>query len=180
STYLYQGEELGLPQVTGIPDHARQDPTFFTNPGVDVGRDGCRVPLPWQADAPAFGFGETISHLPQPEYWGDFAVDVELADPDSTLRFYQKAIKLRQELEALEETLTWLDLEVELPGINAAAANDVLLFSRPPAADGRTWVCVSNFGTEPVPLPEGELLLTSGPLPTPGELPGETTAWLRR
>ncbi|MCL1801406.1 MAG: glycoside hydrolase family 13 protein [Promicromonosporaceae bacterium] len=195
STYLYQGEELGLPQVTGIPDHARQDPTFFTNPGVDVGRDGCRVPLPWQADAPAFGFGtsrgprgvakassggETTSHLPQPEYWGDFAVDVELADPDSTLRFYQKAIKLRQQLEAPEETLTWLDPDVELPGISAAAANDVLLFSRPPVADGSTWVCVSNFGTDPVPMPKGEVLLASGPLPNPGELPGETTAWLRR
>ena len=172
STYIYQGEELGLPSVTGIPDSARQDPTFFTNPGVDVGRDGCRVPLPWVAGAPSCGFGPTTaSHLPQPANWGNYAVDVESADAGSFLNFYRQAIALRRELQTAER-LDWLDAE---------AGKDVLAFERPaPAAGGKRWLCASNFGTTPMPMPAGELLLASQPLPDPAQLPGETTVWLAR
>ncbi|MFS0795016.1 glycoside hydrolase family 13 protein [Microbacterium sp. 1P10AE] len=162
SAYLYQGEELGLHEVADIPDAARQDPTFFRSPGVDIGRDGCRVPLPWAAEAPAFGFGGTAAHLPQPEWFAAHAVDRQDGDPASTLSLYRRALDLRHELQTAEE-LEWLDLGRE----------DVVAFSRP-----NGWTVVTNFGAEPVELSAGEVLLSSAPA-TEGTLPGEATAWLR-
>lgn len=164
STYIYQGEELGLPEVADIPDSARQDPTFFRSPGVDAGRDGCRVPIPWEADTPSFGFGPTAaSHLPQPAGWGGYAASVQALDAGSTLALYRSALALRRELQA-EEKLTWLD----------GGSPDVLAFVRPSG-----WVVVTNFGTRAVRLPGGEVVLSSAPLD--GDLlPPETTVWLRR
>ncbi|MFT4217057.1 MAG: glycoside hydrolase family 13 protein [Micropruina sp.] len=162
SAYLYQGEELGLQEVSQIPDADRQDPAFFRNREVEIGRDGCRVPLPWTREGSSFGFGADGSHLPQPEWFADYAVDVQSDDPASTLNLYRRALALRHELEC-EEALEWTQV-----------SPTVLAFARP---DG--WSAVTNFGTEPVALPEGEVLLASGPLGD-GRLPGETTAWLRR
>lgn len=165
STYMYQGEELGLPEVLEIPDDARQDPTFYRSPGVDVGRDGCRVPLPWVAQAPSFGFGpdgSSVSHLPQPGWFEEFAVDRQDGTEDSTLELYRRALALRHRLQGPEE-IQWLD-----------SPAGVLAFERPGG-----WVCVSNFAAAPVELPEGELLLASAPLED-GKLPAATTAWLRR
>jgi len=45
SVCLYQGEELGLPEVLDLPDDCRQDPRFFRSGGAVHGRDGCRVPI---------------------------------------------------------------------------------------------------------------------------------------
>ncbi len=170
SAYLYQGEELGLPEVAEIPDEDRQDPTFFRNAGVDVGRDGCRVPLPWTASGGAFGFGpegSTASHLPQPAWFGSFAVDAQADAPGSTLSLYRRALALRAELQGAEE-LEWV------PG----GSDDVLAFRRP---DG--WTVVSNFGASPASLPAelagAEVLLASGPLPEAAVVPGETTVWMR-
>ena len=56
TAYLYQGEELGLPEVLDLPDPAAQDPTWFRTGGTRYGRDGCRVPIPWEPRAPAYGF----------------------------------------------------------------------------------------------------------------------------
>jgi alpha-glucosidase len=56
--YLYAGEELGLPEVLDLPDAARQDPVFFNSKGESIGRDGCRIPLPWTCD-PSLSFGFT-------------------------------------------------------------------------------------------------------------------------
>lgn len=121
SVYVYQGEELGLFEVANIPWDRLEDPTprntrrNFT----DKGRDGCRVPLPWNADdcgepAPwndnfiagaTFGFGPVPhadgsavadAHLPQPVWFKDFAADVQIADDDSMLALYRKLLKLRQ------------------------------------------------------------------------------------
>ncbi|MCH6469245.1 glycoside hydrolase family 13 protein [Sinomonas terrae] len=165
SAYLYQGEELGLQEVGQIPDEDRQDPTFFRNKGVEVGRDGCRVPLPWEA-APAegssFGFGSNGSHLPQPAWFADYAASVQAADAGSTLSFYRRALKLRHELQAAE-ALGWQD----------SADDDVLHFVRPGG-----WHVVANFGTAPVVLPEGEVLIASADVEG-GKLPGEATAWVR-
>ncbi|WP_438854302.1 glycoside hydrolase family 13 protein [Agromyces sp. M3QZ16-3] len=163
SAYLYQGEELGLPEVADIPASQRQDPAYFRNPGVDIGRDGCRVPLPWTADGDSFGFGPDGAHLPQPTWFGDYSVEAQRDDPDSTLSLYRRALALRHELKAAEE-LEWVP----------TAEPDLVHFRRP---DG--WEVVANFGTEPVPLPEGSVLVASGDL-VGGTLPGETTAWLRR
>jgi len=188
STYIYQGEELGLPSITGIAAEDRQDPTYFRNAGVDVGRDGCRIPIPWVSNAPSFGFGTTsASHLPQPREWGNLAVDVESTDPSSTLSLYRNALALRHKLQT-GEALEWLDAE--------APNKNVLIFARPSvvgsvepsrganettgAAGGKRWVCATNFGKTPVPMPAGEVILTSSPLTGPAELPAETTAWLLR
>jgi alpha-glucosidase len=162
SAYLYQGEELGLHEVADIPDSARQDPTFFRSPGVDQGRDGCRVPLPWTAEGPAFGFGDAAAHLPQPDWFAAYAVDRQDGDPASTLSMYRRALDLRHELQTAEQ-LEWLDLGRE----------DAVGFARP---DG--WIVVTNFGTEPIALPAGEVLLSSVPVEA-GTLPGEASVWLR-
>nr|AWO12117.1 alpha-amylase [Nesterenkonia sp.] len=162
SAYLYQGEELGLHEVADIADDARQDPTFFNSSGAEIGRDGCRVPLPWTTTGPSYGFGEAAPHLPQPEWFADHAVERQEHDPESTLAMYRRALHLRRELQT-DETLEWLETD----------ADDVLAFRRPGG-----WVTVTNFGTTSAELPSGEVLLASGPLD--GEaLPGETTVWLR-
>lgn len=165
SMYLYQGEELGLHEVGDIADSDRQDPTFFRSPGVDVGRDGCRVPLPWVADEPGYGFGfgpdAKAPHFPQPAWFAEHAVDVEDEDPESTLNLYRRALHLRRKLLASEE-LAWED----------SGNPDVLQFIRP-----NGWRVIMNFSGQPVPMPEGELLISSRPLE--GEmLPGDATAWL--
>ncbi|MBB2957157.1 glycoside hydrolase family 13 protein [Pseudoclavibacter helvolus] len=164
SAYLYQGEELGLHEVAQIPDADRQDPTFFRNPGVDIGRDGCRVPVPWVAEGRSFGFGEADAHLPQPEWFGASAVEVQDSDDASVLALYRRALALRHELQSGEQ-LEWL------PSGNDA----VLRFARP-----NGWEIVTNFGAEPFELgPDAEVLLRSD-LEEGTTLAGETTAWVRR
>jgi len=162
SSYLYQGEELGLQEVGRIPDEERQDPSFFRNPGVEIGRDGCRVPLPWTSDGPSFGFGAGGSHLPQPAWFGECSVEAEEAEEDSTLNFYRKALHLRSGLQEAED-LEWLP----------TGDDSVLAFRRPGG-----WISITNFGEAPVPLPEGEVLLSSAPLDG-RDLPAATTAWLQ-
>jgi len=162
SAYLYQGEELGLQEVTEIPDSERQDPSFFRNKGVEIGRDGCRVPLPWAADGTSYGFGNGNAHLPQPEWFSRYAVEVQAGVEGSTLELYRKALKLRRELQTAEE-LEWVE----------TGNPEVLHFSRHGG-----WQSVTNFGTEPVELPAGEVLLSSAPLEA-GKLPGATTVWMR-
>ena len=118
SAYIYQGEELGLPEVTGIPDDARQDPRFRRTAGEFPGRDGCRVPLPWaRTGGKGFGFSRTDDGaapagpwLPQPCDWGRYSVESQLADEHSFLSLYRTALRLRRDHPALGRgTLSWLD-----------------------------------------------------------------------
>lgn len=164
SMYIYSGEELGLHEVAEIPEEQRQDPTFFRTNKAEIGRDGCRVPLPWVAEAPGFGFGEGAAtpHLPQPEWFAESAVDVEEADPDSTLHLYRKALHLRRELQGAEE-LEWIPTD-----------NPKVLHYRRPGG----WEVVANFGVEPVEIGGAQVLLASQPV-VEGMLPGEATAWLK-
>ena len=85
SAYLYQGEELGLHEVPDIPAGLLQDPVYTRTAGTEKGRDGCRVPLPWTADGPSFGFGPSAAHLPQPAWFGPLSVQAQERDPASTL-----------------------------------------------------------------------------------------------
>ncbi|MCU1425273.1 MAG: alpha-amylase [Microbacteriaceae bacterium] len=163
SSYLYQGEELGLHEVAEIPDADRQDPTFFRSPGVDKGRDGCRVPLPWSPDGPSFGFGDDGSHLPQPPWFAAHAVSGQESDPGSTLRLYQRGLELRGILQT-DESLEWVE----------TGRADVLHFRRP-----NGWNVMTNFGTEPYPLMVDEALLFSVGGPQ-HDLPGATTVWFTR
>jgi len=165
SSYLYQGEELGLHEVADIPDEARQDPSFFRNPGVDMGRDGCRVPIPWSVSGPSFGFGETTADLPQPDWFSRYAVQAQDGVQGSTLQLYRDALRLRGELLG-DESLEWAEDVM-------AGQPDLLAFRR-----SSGWLCVTNFGDAPVALPPGQVLLTSVPL-VEERLPGAATAWLR-
>lgn len=161
SAYLYQGEELGLPEVTEIPAEHWQDPMARLDDGIAITRDGCRVPLPWTSNGQSFGFGEHAPHLPQPEWFGSLSADEQSADSASTLSLYRSALHLRRQLQC-EETATWLDL-----------GSDILAFRR---ANG--WTSITNFATTPVTLPPGRVLLSSLPLTAEGLLPGSSTAWL--
>ena len=107
SLYLYVGEELGLPEVLDIADDRREDPVFIRTNGEQIGRDGCRVPLPWTDDpATSFGFSRRVDGrdhvsepwLPQPSWWGSLAVS-ELDGVDgSTLELYRAVIAARREV----------------------------------------------------------------------------------
>ncbi|AOT57712.1 glycoside hydrolase family 13 protein [Streptomyces rubrolavendulae] len=165
AAYIYQGEELGLPEVVDLPDEVLTDPIFRRTGSRARVRDGCRVPLPWSGHASPFGFsaGERARPwLPQPGWFAEHATDRALADTRSFWHLYREGLHLRRGLSQLGEgTLRWLEAP---PG--------VLAFER-----GEGLVCAVNFGTEPVPAPAaGVPLLASGPCP-PGELPGSTAAW---
>jgi alpha-glucosidase len=147
SAYLYQGEELGLQEVAEIPESERQDPSFFRNKGVEIGRDGCRVPLPWKVEGTSFGFGDGGAHLPQPDWFSKYAVEAQDGTEGSTLELYRKALKLRRELQTDEE-LEWVE----------TGNPEVLHFSRP-----NGWQSVTNFGDTAVDLPAGNVLVSSAP-----------------
>jgi alpha-glucosidase len=112
AVYIYQGEELGLWEVQDIPDELRQDPIWARTHGADPGRDGSRVPLPWSGTEPPFGFSpagaESEPWLPQPKEWRDLTVAAESANPDSMLRLYRAALRIRRAEPGFGETpLTW-------------------------------------------------------------------------
>jgi len=161
SVYLYQGEELGLHEVADIPAEQIADPAFLRSGGAEKGRDGCRVPLPWTADGPSFGFGTGPAHLPQPAWFGPLSVQAQEHDPASTLALYRQALSWRRKLQAAES------LE-GIPGTNG----QVLHFGRPGG-----WRSVTNFGSRPVPVPRGTVVVASNPLQD-GLLPADTTAWI--
>ena len=180
SAYLYQGEELGLPEVPDLPDAVRQDPAFQRAQGTEAEgqegmRDGCRVPLPWSGAHAPFGFGpaeDGPSWLPQPAEWAKLSVEAQTGDASSTLELYRRALAVRREHPALGagDAVEWLDAP---PG--------VLCFRR--AAAAGSLVCTVNTTTGPLPVPvPGRLLLASTGALTAGEreqvvLPGDSTAW---
>lgn len=166
--YLYQGEELGLPEAIDLPDEARQDPTWFRTNGERYGRDGCRVPLPWKSQAPAFGFSQDgESWLPQPSSWAPYARDVQREDPDSTLSLYRRLLELRKEHDLGTGELVWASEE----------DSEVLVFS-----NGKVLV-VANFGANAQDLPElargAQELVRSQPAEgsAPETIPAESTIW---
>ncbi|WP_431928698.1 glycoside hydrolase family 13 protein [Micromonospora wenchangensis] len=168
AAYVYQGEELGLWEVEDIPYALRQDPMWERSGRVDPGRDGCRVPLPWQGDTPPFGFSPdgaaTAPWLPQPTDWKDRTVRAQTGDPHSMLELYRAALALRRAEPALGDgTLTWLP-----------APPRMLAFAREPG-----FACLVNLGVEAVALPGYDrVLLASGPLHD-DRLPPDTAVWLR-
>ena len=163
SAYLYQGEELGLPEVEVAPAD-RRDPKWLRS---GVGRDGCRIPLPWSGSAPPYGFGPTGAKtwLPQPAGWGQLSVAQQMADPGSTLRFYQRALRARRDL------VGQLSAEVVL----LDTAPGVLAFRREPG-----FVCVLNCGSRRARIDDmGEAIIASADhaVATRGWLAPNTAAW---
>ncbi|GLW06620.1 alpha-glucosidase [Microtetraspora sp. NBRC 13810] len=169
SAYVYQGEELGLPEVLDLPEEFLRDPQRLRAP--EDGRDGCRVPIPWAHAEPPFGFsplGIAQSWLPMPASWGPLSVEAQLRDPASMLALYREALRLRRELPGLGDgALTWLD-----------SPAGTLAFAR----DGG-FTCTVNLGPEPAAMPvPGELLLASAEVTVQGgavRLPADCAAWWR-
>ena len=174
SLYLYQGDELGLPEAE-LPRDLLEDPMHFRSGGVDPGRDGCRVPLPWRGTESPFGFSTSAASdhdgtaaapwLPQPVDWAALTVQAQEADPGSMLWLYRQALRIRKRERALGDgPMTWL-----------ASDPDVLVFER-----GDDFVNVTNLGQHPVALPDHQgILLSSTPLEG-GLLPSDSTVWLHR
>ncbi len=164
--YIYQGDELGLPEVEDLPEEVLDDPTWERSGHTVRGRDGCRVPIPWSGTEPPFGFGpgEGQPWLPQPADWSTLTAESEVSDPDSHLNLYKAALSIRRSTEALGEgRLTWDD----------DAPADVLSFTRSPH-----FRCIANLSESPIPLPtHTQVLLSSHPLPD-NQLPVDAAVWL--
>ncbi|MEV6317179.1 glycoside hydrolase family 13 protein [Streptomyces sp. NPDC051776] len=191
SSYVYQGEELGLPEVTDLPDDVRQDPAFFRGKdeaarwgsprtesggatdegggepagGQDGMRDGCRVPIPWSGEEAPYGFGPGASWLPQPATWRELSVEAQSGDPRSTLELYRSALALRRRLPGLGDgTMAWLE-----------APDGVLAVSRP------GFVCTLNTLDSEVELPvPGRPVLATAALHFTGgsvHIPADTCVW---
>ena len=165
SMYLYQGEELGLPEHTTLEPQYRQDPTFFRTKGIRVGRDGARIPLPWQAGTSATnGFNDTgVGWLPQPDVYRQYSRDLQQGVTGSTLELYRTAIALRNQLGLGHGSFEWAEEfvgETSLGFIN----NGILV--------------VHNFGSEPIALPSKKVLAASF-TETDGKLEPNDTVWLR-
>nr|WP_281496801.1 glycoside hydrolase family 13 protein [Ornithinimicrobium sp. F0845] len=169
SAYVYQGEELGLPDHTALPDDVRQDPTWERSDHAERGRDGCRVPIPWEADRTAYGFGATWdTWLPQPEIYGPLAIDRQQGVAGSSLELYRTLLAIRRELDLGVGELVW----------DESFGAQTVAF-RITDQDGAGVLVVANLGTDPVPLPEGaDVLVSSGHL-VDGGVPTDTTVWLR-
>jgi alpha-glucosidase len=160
--YVYQGDELGLPNVD-LPDEVLQDPVWERSGHTERGRDGERVPIPWAGDQPSYGFTSGASTwLPMPSDWAHLTVEAQLEDPTSTLSLYRQALEIRKNNPAMSGSgIEWY-----------GAPTGCMAFRRSGGL-----VCALNAGTTPVPLPPGEILLTSAPLEG-GQLPPDTAVWL--
>jgi len=169
-TYLYQGEEIGLPEVRDIPEDRLTDPRWKMSEFKDRGRDGCRVPLPWKTDsAGGFGFSSNAAMtceqlwLPQSSWMGKYSVQSQEGVEGSTLSIYQNALAIRKQEPGLGDgPMEWIE-----------AGKDVVAYSRP----GK-FACYINFGSA-IEIPTGsKVLISSGPLQG-NSIPTDTAVWLR-
>ncbi|NDC19366.1 MAG: alpha-amylase, partial [Microbacteriaceae bacterium] len=165
--YIYQGEELGLPEHTTLEEKYREDPTFFRTNGERVGRDGCRVPLPWEAGAnESNGFSTTgASWLPQPASYKRYARSEQEGVAGSTLELYKRLLKERKAFDLGNGEFRWapefMD-ESTLAYIN----NGILV--------------LANFSGDPVVIPAGEILVTTQhDLRLEGELEHDQVVWIK-
>ncbi len=164
STYVYQGEELGLPEVWDLSEEVIDDPTWIRSEKTQKGRDGCRVPLPWTTAGESYGFGEGAPWLPQPEGFGDYSAQAQRQDGNSMLALYQATISARRDLLVADQSFELVEL-----------GQDLLSYMR-----GDIQVVV-NMGAEPIERPAGDIVLTSDTSVTNETtmLPADTAVWLR-
>lgn len=162
--FVYNGAELGLPSHLSLPQDRLTDPTWERTGHAELGRDHCRVPLPWEGDRPPYGFSTAAdTWLPMPETWAGLTVEAQDDDEESTLTLYRDAIRIRHSWPgAVTPEVTWLD-----------TFDGCLLFSR----EGGGVLCMINTSRHAVPLPDGEVVLASGPIDG-SRLPPDTAAWL--
>jgi alpha-glucosidase len=162
AVFVYNGAELGLPNAD-LPDSALQDPVWERSDRTERGRDGCRVPLPWEGSTPPFGFSTSDdTWLPMPAEWASLTVEEQLEDVDSMLSLYRSAFELRA-----------LRPEFAGPGLDwYGSPPGCLAFRRRGGL-----ICALNATDVPIPLPPGELLMASAPV-VDGQLPPDAAAWL--
>ncbi|WP_297006479.1 glycoside hydrolase family 13 protein [uncultured Corynebacterium sp.] len=190
SAYLYQGEELGLPEVLDIPVDKRQDPTFFRTRGTatpELGRDGCRVPIPWTADevrttatGRAGRAGRAEPWLPQPAIFAELAVDRQTGDAASTLELYRRLLTLRRELGLAGGTAHVIDAGPGTAASSAGVTDSHLVVVEVGATQtaAGTVTIVTNLGPDPWQVPVDDEVIVSS---TPGVrdlVPVDCTVWL--
>ncbi|HEY0487668.1 MAG TPA: alpha-amylase family glycosyl hydrolase [Mycobacteriales bacterium] len=164
--YLYNGEELGLPNVE-LPDEVLQDPTWLRSGMTERGRDACRIPMPWTGGEPPLGFSprDVETWLPMPPAWSALSVEAQEADPSSMLALYRSALSLRSKHPAFDGGLEWLPMPAGSLAYRRAGG----------------LVCAVNTTNAAVDLPAGhtadDVLLASVPL-VGGTLPGDAAVWL--
>jgi alpha-glucosidase len=165
TAFIYAGQELGLEEVA-LPDELRQDPIFFRTNGERIGRDGTRIPMPWEPTPPGFGFTTAVPWLPIPDEWVNKSVVAQQQDAGSMLALYRRALALRSASEALRGgSFAWQE-----------SPSGSLMFAREGGTD--TVVCTVNIDAEPFELPAGEVLLTSEPV-RDRRLTANAAAWIR-
>lgn len=170
SAYLYQGEELGLPESTDMPHEFRQDPTFHRTEGKEIGRDGCRVPMPWVKDAPSLGFGPSDkTWLPQPASYGAYAVDQQAGVEGSTLELYRSMLTARRADRLGLGSASWHEL----------SGADVVAFVNASGDGSRSTLVLVNLGSEPVALPDGATVTHQSGELADGLVPTDVAVWAR-
>jgi alpha-glucosidase len=163
ASYLYNGDELGMPDVD-LPDEALQDPIWERSGHTERGRDACRIPVPWSGTGPSYGFSSSPdTWLPMPDDWDGLTAEAQAADPSSMQSLYRRALALRRSSGSFgDESLTWLP-----------APEGCLAFRRSGGL-----VCLVNVSGAAVPVPEGPVLLASADV-RDGTLPADAAVWLR-
>ncbi|MDQ1245878.1 MAG: alpha-glucosidase [Actinomycetota bacterium] len=178
TAYLYNGQELGLPNVDDLPESALQDPVWLRSGHTERGRDGCRIPMPWAGQAPPFAFSATAdTWLPMPANWQHLTAAAQRDDPDAMLTLYRTALALRKSQPGLGDgEVHWLE---SAPGVLALTVGG-------DTPDSRLAV-VLNPNVAPAPVPAAvaswAAVLASDPDVRVGgavaEVPGDSSVWLR-
>lgn len=199
SAYVYQGDELGLPEHTTLEDSLRQDPSFFRTNGEEKGRDGCRVPMPWRADAPGYGFavghpdGATSSQpqgtpsapwLPQPESFARYAADQQVGVEGSTFELYRQLIGIRGELDLGTGRFAWSQLHAPERGVLAftvTTGGGAHLGSGEPIPE-KTVLVLANLGETAVDMPQeyAAAVFSHDEAVVEGQLMPDSAAWFLR
>jgi alpha-glucosidase len=162
--YLYQGEELGLPEVEDLPEELLEDPTWERSGHAFRGRDGCRVPVPWSGTAPPFGFGPhgSTPWLPQPAAWAGLSVAAQTGDSSSMLELYRAALRLRREHPVFAgDAFRWLE-----------SPDGVIHFER-----GGGLGCAVNLAADTFALPDGSVTLLRSDVGATAALETDVAAW---
>ena len=152
SIILYQGEELGLPQVD-VPYDRLQDPEAIANWPHTLSRDGARTPMPWSSTAPNLGFSSGEPWLPLGESHRALAVDLQQAMATSVLQFTRQCLKLRHARAALRHGTMRI----------VEAGERKLAFERQKGAE--RLLCTFNLSDQPCDFrPSGSALISVGDL----------------
>jgi alpha-glucosidase len=142
--FLYQGEELGLPQAD-VPFAKLRDPFAIAAWDGGAFRDGARTPMPWTPQVPSAGFSTSEdTWLPLDPAHRPLAISAQNEDPASLLAFTRDLVALRRASPALRLG--------DMAAIDAPPG--VLAFER--RSDGEGLLCVFDLGGSPTSVPIGQ------------------------